>query len=73
MTKIRRSFGLNGVIDSLLRRLRLFVRRDRACHVDSLKPEAMLKYEPRSLSSRYFVAVIANLIVDKERIIVMRI
>jgi hypothetical protein len=71
MTKIRRFFGLNGLIDSLLRLLRLFVRCDRDCHVDSFKPEAILKNKPKSLCFGYFVAVIANLIVDKERIIVI--
>jgi hypothetical protein len=45
-------------MDFLLRFFRFFMRFDRACHVDSFKPEAMLKNEQRSLCFSYFVAAL---------------
>jgi hypothetical protein len=58
MTELRRYFSLNGQNDSQLRLLKLFVRFDRACHVDFFEPEAILKNEPRSLCFGYFSAAI---------------
>jgi hypothetical protein len=58
MTELRRYLSLKVPIDFLVRILRFFVRFERACSVNSFKPDEMLKNKLSSLCFSYFVAVL---------------